>query len=94
MRLAVVLVLLASGCASVVDVPALDEFQCRPPAGGPDCNGDRRRDECSSLGLPDAYGVDVACRRPVRRVDGECRERWQGTYRCEAHGDLLCCYGP
>lgn len=68
-------------------------LQCVPDDNGPNCNGERRRDECAALGLFSAYGVDRACAHPVLPVGGACVERWQGTYRCVAHGDLLCCPG-
>lgn len=78
-----------------LEVPDVGEFnqQCRPAAGGPNCNGDRRRDECAAAGLPTAYGFDTGCLHPVRPSDaGACAQRRQGLYRCHEAGDLTCCF--
>lgn len=94
MRTIAILALSLLGCASEVlaDLEP-DDWKCRPRNGGPNCNGDRRADECRAAGLPDAYGVDLGCEHPVRPTDdGECARRPQGTYRCLERGDLLCCY--
>ncbi len=96
MRLVALVLALALAACSLSVPSAVDgtDLQCRPVGGGPNCNGDRRVDECAALGLPTAYGLDVGCMRPVRPVGSQCVERWQGTYRCVESGDLLCCNGP
>lgn len=81
-----------AACALEVPDPAELAAQCRPAGGGPNCNGDRRRDECEELGLPAAYGFDTGCKHPVRPNGEQCDRRRQGLYRCEARGDLTCCY--
>lgn len=93
MKTIATLALVLLGCSAdfLPDVGP-DSWKCRPPNGGPNCNGALRADECRAAGLPDAYGVDRGCEHPVMPTDDGCERRPQGTYRCTEAGDLLCCH--
>lgn len=76
--------LFLAGCA--VEVPDLSGISLK----GDPCDGTLYRDKCSSAGLWTDYAVYKTCKHP--QVNGHLK--YQGTYRCVAYEDVLCCPGP